>query len=68
VLQQRREALQAEIEAEAAKIAESLDPAAIVLRPVSVAPRKADLAVGEVALAWAPWRRGADGFPEAAFE
>jgi hypothetical protein len=68
VLQQRRQALQAEIEAEATRIAESLDPAAIVLRPVSVAPRKSDLAVGEVALAWAPWRRGADGVPEAAFE
>ncbi len=68
VLQQRLQALQAETEAEVARIAEALDASAVVLRPVSVAPRKSDLAVGEVALAWVPWRRGDDGFPGPAFE
>ena len=68
VLQQRLQALQAETEAEVARIAESLDAGSVVLRTVSVVPRKSDLAVGEVALAWAPWRRGSDGFPEPAFE
>jgi len=29
---------------------------------VQVSPRKSDIAVGEVALVWAPWRKGADGF------
>jgi hypothetical protein len=28
-----------------------------------VTPRKSDIAVGQVALVWAPWRKDADGFP-----
>ena len=39
------------------------DAATVVLRKVQVSPRKSDIAVGEVALVWAPWRKGADGFP-----
>ena len=30
--------------------------------------RKADVAVGEVALVWTPWRKGADGFPAPAYD
>jgi hypothetical protein len=40
----------------------------VPLREVAVTPRKSDLAIGEVALVWTPWRRGADGFPAPAFE
>jgi hypothetical protein len=40
-----------------------MDPAAVVLRSVQISPRKSDIAIGEVALAWQPWRMGADGFP-----
>jgi hypothetical protein len=55
--------LSAQCDAECKAISAKLDPAAIVLRSVQVSPRKSDLAVGEVALAWQPWRVGADGFP-----
>jgi hypothetical protein len=34
---------------------------------VEIPARKADIAVGEVALVWAPWRKGADGFPAPAY-
>jgi hypothetical protein len=67
VLQQRLTALTAESEAATAKAMGTYDPAGIVLRPVQVTPRKSDLAVGEIALVWAPYRRGADGFPAPAY-
>ena len=60
-------ALQQACDADIAKLQSSLDAAAIALRPVSVVPRKSDVAVGEVALVWTPWRRGNDGFPAEAF-
>jgi hypothetical protein len=68
VLRQRLVALQREGEAEAEKLAATLDAASIALRSVAVTPRKSDLAIGEVALVWTPWRRGADGFPAPAFD
>ena len=46
-----------------AALAAKLDPARITLRPVQISPRKSDTAIGEVALAWVPWRNGSDGFP-----
>ena len=68
VLRQRLAALQQEGEAEVAKLAASLDASAVALRSVAVTPRKSDLAIGEVALVWTPWRRGSDGFPAPAFD
>jgi hypothetical protein len=67
-VQQQRADLQREFDAEAAALGSSLDSAAVTLRKVQVSPRKSDIAVGEVALVWAPWRKGPDGFPEPAFE
>jgi hypothetical protein len=67
VLQQRLTALTAESEAAVAKAMAAYDPAGIVLRPVQATPRKSDVAVGEIALVWAPYRRGADGFPGPAY-
>ena len=68
VLQQRLNALQLEVESETSRLSSALDASAISLRPVAVTPRKSDIAVGEVALVWLPWRRGADGFPAPACE
>ena len=68
VLQQRLDALKSEFNSETATLAQSLEAAAITLRTVQLTPRKSDIAVGEVALAWAPWRKGADGFPAPAFD
>jgi hypothetical protein len=66
-LQSRQHDLQEHFNADAAAIDRGFDAAAIVLRKVAIAPRKADIAVGEVALVWTPWRRGSDGFPAPAF-
>jgi hypothetical protein len=68
VLQQRLDALKSEFESETARLAQSLDASGITLRTVQLTPRKSDIAIGEVALVWAPWRQGADGFPAPAFD
>ena len=54
------------IEQEASALTASLDPASIELTKIRIAPRKSDIAVGRIALAWEPWRAGADGFPRPA--
>jgi hypothetical protein len=58
-----RDALLAEIEQEARALTASLDPAGVALERIRVAPRKSDIAIGRIALAWEPWRAGPDGFP-----
>ena len=65
VVRQRLADLQAESEAEIAALAASFEGDAVELRKVSVTPRKSDIAVGQVALVWTPWRKDADGFPVA---
>jgi hypothetical protein len=60
---QRLEELKARCDADAQAIGQALDAAAVTLSDVQVSPRKSDIAVGETALAWLPWRAGADGFP-----
>jgi len=68
VLQQRLADTQHQVEAEVAQLANTLDATTIALRPVEIPARKSDIAVGEVALVWAPWRKGADGFPAPAYD
>jgi hypothetical protein len=68
VVRQQRAELQRQFETESAALGNSLDAAAAPMRKVPVSPRKSDIAVGEVALVWMPWRKGADGFPAPAFE
>ncbi|MGQ0836435.1 MAG: ATP-binding protein, partial [Gammaproteobacteria bacterium] len=67
-VRQRRTELQSQFDADVAAIEHALDAGSCALRRVQVSPRKSDIVVGEVALAWAPWRKGADGFPAPAFE
>jgi hypothetical protein len=67
-LRQRLADAQREVEDEVARLERTLDATSIQLRAVEVPARKADVAVGEVALVWAPWRKGADGFPAPAFD
>jgi hypothetical protein len=62
-LTQRLQALQAEVEAETARIGEAYRTDALELRTVRIAPRKSDIAVGNVGIAWRPWRAGPDGLP-----
>jgi len=61
-----RDALLRSIEQEAGALTASLDPASVALEKIRIAPRKSDIAVGRIALAWEPWRAGADGFPRPA--
>jgi hypothetical protein len=61
-----REALMREIEQEAGELTAALDPARIELTRVSVTPRKSDITIGRIALAWEPWRVAVDGFPRPA--
>ena len=55
------------LSAEVARLEGTLDAANVTLRSVEVPARKSDIAVGEVALVWTPWRKGADGFPAPAY-
>jgi len=48
------EALNAELETEVARLESELDPAAIAIETASVKPRKADIAVDDMALVWVP--------------
>ena len=66
VRQQRLE-LQRQFNEDTKAIERVLDAASVSLRKVTVSPRKADIAVGEIALVWTPWRRSGDGVPLQAF-
>ncbi|HEY7739477.1 MAG TPA: DUF87 domain-containing protein [Steroidobacteraceae bacterium] len=62
----QRDELLKGIEQEAAELTASLDHAQVALERLRIAPRKSDIAVGRIAIAWEPWRAGADGFPRPA--
>jgi hypothetical protein len=68
VLQQRLEEAKREVDAEVARLGSALDASNVALRAVEVPARKSDIAIGEVALVWAPWRTGPDGFPAPAYD
>ncbi len=68
VVKQRLADAQRDVEAEVARLETSLDATSIALTSVDVPARKSDIAVGEVALVWAPWRTGPDGFPAPAYD
>ncbi len=61
-----RDELLKRIEQEATALTATLDPASIALEKLRIAPRKSDISIGRIAIAWEPWRNGADGFPRPA--
>jgi hypothetical protein len=63
VVQQKQRDLQQQFDADVAALDTRFDATAVALRKVQVSPRKSDIAIGEIALVWAPWRKGPDGFP-----
>jgi hypothetical protein len=67
-VRQQRAELQRQFDADTAALETSLDVSTMSLRKVVVSPRKSDIAVGEIAVVWAPWRTGADGFPAPAWD
>lgn len=62
-IKQQQADLQQQFDVDVAALEKSMDAAAAPLRTAQVSPRKSDIAVGEVALLWMPWRQGTDGFP-----
>ena len=58
-----RDELLKRIEQEAGALTATLEPASVALEKVRIAPRKSDISVGRIVLAWEPWRAGPDGFP-----
>jgi hypothetical protein len=68
VIRQQHADLQRQFDADTAALERSLDVSTLSFRTVQVTPRKSDIAVGEVAIVWAPWRTGADGFPAPAYD
>jgi hypothetical protein len=65
-IDQRIANLNKECEDAIAALEDAANAGQLELRPVSVAPRKTDIAIGRVLLLWTPWRTGADGFPSPA--
>jgi hypothetical protein len=61
-----RDELLKRVEQEAGALAASLDPSGVALEKIRLAPRKSDIAIGRIVLAWEPWRAGPDGFPRPA--
>ncbi|MGQ0720524.1 MAG: ATP-binding protein [Candidatus Eiseniibacteriota bacterium] len=58
---QRLAALEEEVRSEVAKLEGGVDASALPLEEVVVRAKKTDLVVQPVALAWTPWRAGAEG-------
>ncbi|MCW5890448.1 MAG: hypothetical protein KIT14_07835 [bacterium] len=56
---------QAAFDAEAAALAATVEPATLPLDELRIAPRKGDLAVTRLAVAWVPHRLRPDGRDEA---
>ncbi len=66
-VQGRLDALQEEFNQATARLQASFDPVTAELTRSVVRPRKADIAVSEVALVWQPWRVSADRTAEPLF-
>jgi hypothetical protein len=60
-VQQRLAALDAEFKAESEKLTASVDPTTIALEEVTLQPKKSDITITQVALAWTPWSVTAEG-------
>ena len=67
VARQRLADLEADLEREIAALQGRYEPSAVRVETVRIRPRKSDIAVGAVGIAWVPWTTGADGMPEPAF-
>jgi hypothetical protein len=63
----KRAELEADFEEEVQELGGALRPEAVALLPMPIRPRKGDITVEQVVLAWAPWKIGAQGKQEPAF-
>jgi hypothetical protein len=53
-VREQAETLEAELEAEVARLESEFDPASVPIETATVKPRKADIAVADMALVWVP--------------
>jgi len=60
-LRQQQQDLDREFQDEVARVQSQFEPAAIVLEPREIAPKKTDIKVEEVVLLWTPWAIGKSG-------
>jgi hypothetical protein len=66
-VQTRLEALEAEFEQELAAVRATEDAGIGEVSEKTIAPRKADITIGKVALVWTPWRVAESGIAEPAY-
>jgi hypothetical protein len=66
-LQSKYEKLEADFQEEASEIAPPIRPEVVALERLPIRPKKADITVEQVVLAWTPWKVGAGGRPEPAY-
>ncbi len=59
--------LELQVKDEIEKLESTLRPEALVLEAIELPPKKADITIEQVVLAWTPWTIGAGGQPEAAY-
>jgi hypothetical protein len=67
-LRQRLSEMEADFEEEIAQLQDEYDPESLELTPMEIRPRKADIQVSELLLAWVPWRISTEGIAEPAYE
>jgi hypothetical protein len=68
VLRTRLADMEDEFRGEAARIQQEFEPEGIEIREILIRPRKTDIAVGDLALVWTPWRMSRDGLADPLFE
>jgi len=59
--------LEVQIQAEIEKLEAALRPESLALEAIELPPKKADITIEQVVMAWTPWTIGAGGLPEAAY-
>ena len=59
--------LEIEIQEEIENIKANGSPELLKVEPIALAPRKADITIEQVVLAWTPWKTVAGAAPEAAY-
>ncbi len=66
-LRQERDGLQSKFQEDIEAMAASLRPEALVLEPLPLRPKKGDITIERVVLAWMPYQVGAEGRTEAVY-
>jgi hypothetical protein len=66
-LRQKHDDLQAKFQQEIETMATALRPEALVLEPLPIRPRKTDITIEKVVLAWMPYQVGSEGRAEAVY-